>query len=142
LEIGLESAASERIVNDLASASVSLAGSRQGSKAVEKRRRVARRTGAVEDAACSTGANPPRPMRRFITFQGSGLRRTGVSSDSVVSYPAAAISATMCSASALGSPLTCRSASGCEHSAGFSGCARYFMVQSDVLSSLPRRAAL
>ena len=52
-------------MNYLVSASVSLAGSRQGSKAVEKRRRVARRTGAVEDAACSTGANPPRPMRRF-----------------------------------------------------------------------------
>ena len=52
-------------MNYLVSASVSLAGSRQGSKAVEKRRRVARRTGAVEDAACSTGANPSRPMRRF-----------------------------------------------------------------------------
>jgi hypothetical protein len=69
------------------------------------------------------------------------LRRIGGSSAFVVSYPATSISAMMRSASALGSPLTCRSAIGCEHSAGFSGSARYFMVQSDALSPLPRRAA-
>ena len=52
-------------MNYLPSASDSLRGSRQGGKAVEKRRRVARRAGAVEDAACGTGAYPPRSVRRL-----------------------------------------------------------------------------
>src|SRR6266852_5910746 len=93
---GLDSRArrQERIVNYLASASVSLAGSRQGDKAVEKRRRVARRTGAVEDAACSTVANPPRPMRRFYHVSDVRIAPDRHPFRFRVSYPAASISAT------------------------------------------------
>ena len=55
----------ERIVNYPSTASHPLAGLRRGSKTVEKRHRVVRRTGAVVEVACSISANPHCSDQRF-----------------------------------------------------------------------------
>jgi hypothetical protein len=70
----------ERIVNYPSTASHPLAGLRRGSKTVEKRHRVVRRTGAVVEVACSISAKPHCSDQRFCCVSEVGLCRIGISS--------------------------------------------------------------
>jgi hypothetical protein len=113
--MGFESAGHERLVNNTTSQATFWWVRGQAAKPGRERRPAV--DGARQSAARRRSRGCRLRHRResssfgaavLFAFQGLGLRRTGISSGFVVSYPAASISATMRSASSLGSPLACR----------------------------------